>query len=220
VPRSWTRFTTIRSAEDSAAEMKTGLTVILANGDFPKRGGPARTILGNAVRVIACDGAAKAFHRAFGRWPDFTVGDFDSCRGRVGGEVVRVAEQDDNDLAKAIAFCRGRGWTKPVIVGATGKREDHTLGNVFRAMAEGLEVVTDRGRFIPFDSSLTLVTGPGTAISVFATDPATRMTSKGLEWPLDGVRFGNLYCATLNRASGRSVTINTSAPAFVFVRTT
>ena len=195
------------------------LTVILANGDFPRRGGSARRLLQSARRVVACDGAADLYRGAFGRDPDVIVGDLDSIAAPASpdAEVVRVAEQDTNDLTKAITLCRGRGWTELVIVGATGKREDHTLGNIFRAMEAGVQVVTDCGRFIPFECELKLELSAGAPISVFATDPSTAMTSKGLAWPLDGVKFPNLYCATLNRAEGGSVEITASHPSFVFL---
>ena len=123
-------------------------TVIVADGDFPRPGGEARRLLERARRVVACDGAALAYRRRFRRWPDYTVGDFDSCRV-APSNAVRVESQDDNDLAKAIAFCRGRGWSDLVVVGATGRREDHTIGNVFRALEAQVRVVTDFGVFHP-----------------------------------------------------------------------
>ncbi len=193
-------------------------TVILAAGDFPRKGGAARAILDSARRVVCCDGAARAYARRTGRAADVVVGDLDSLgRGVFAAETVRVAEQDTNDLAKAIRLCRRRGWDRPVVLGATGGREDHALGNVFRAMDEGLEVVTDRGRFVPFRRRLSLDVAPGTAVSVFATDRETEMASSGLKWPLAGVRFENLYCATLNRADSPRVVLTTSRPAFVYV---
>lgn len=198
--------------------MKT--TVILANGDFPRKGSAARRLLESAGRIVACDGAADALRRRLGREADFIVGDLDSCRvrrGQTDARVVHIAEQDTNDLEKAVRFCRGRGWKRLVVVGATGGRDDHALGNVFRAMALGVEMITDTGRFIPFAGRLRLRVGKGAPVSVFATDRRTRMTSKGLVWPLDAVRFENLYCATLNRASRSTVEICSDRPAFVWV---
>ena len=119
-----------------------------------------------------------------------------------------------------MAYCAKQGWKSPVIVGATGKREDHTLGNVFRALDYGCEIVTDTGRFVPVCGRATFRIAKGAAVSIFATDPKTRMTSKGLEWPLDGVRFKNLYCATLNRATGSRVTLTAARPVSVFIATT
>ena len=120
-------------------------------------------------------------------------------------------------MEKAITYCAKRGWKNPVIVGATGKREDHMIGNVFRALDYGLAIVTDRGRFVPVNGKATLKVAKGTAVSVFAPDPKTRMVSEGLEWPLEGVRFRNLYCATLNRATASRVTLTTTKPVSVFI---
>lgn len=195
--------------------MKRG-TVILAAGDFPRAGGPARRILESAARVVCCDGAADAFRRVFRRAPDFTVGDLDSLAHR-GPEAVLVADQETNDLEKAVAFCRAHGWRNPVVVGAGGRREDHTIGNVFRALALDVELVTEYGRFLPLCGRRTVAVEIGAAVSVFAPDPETRMTSKGLEWPLDGVRFDTLYRATLNRAVSRRITLMSDRPVSVFV---
>ena len=200
-------------------------TVILANGDFPKRGGAAWKLLAEATRVVCCDGAADAYRRHFRKWPDVIIGDLDSL-SRLPSRVsrppllVKVSDQDTNDLEKAMAYCAKQGWKSPVIVGATGKREDHTLGNVFRALDYGCEIVTDTGRFVPVCGKATFKVAKGAAVSIFATDPRTRMTSKGLEWPLDEVRFKNLYCATLNRATGSRVMLTATRPVGVFIATT
>ena len=91
------------------------------------------------------------------------------------------------------------------------------IGNVFRALDLGIEMVSDFGRFVPFLGKVSFRVAKGTPVSVFAPDRATRMTSKGLEWPLDGVKFANLYCATLNRASAARVTITSDRPALAYI---
>ncbi len=192
--------------------------VVLANGEFPKKGGEAWNILAAAKRVVACDGAADAYSRRTGKSPFAVVGDMDSIRHcPEGTDIVRVPDQDTNDLEKAVAWCRVRGWRRLVVVGASGKREDHLVGNVFRALDLGVEVVSDFGRFVPVCGKASFRVQKGTAISVFAVDPKTRATSKGLEWPLDGVVFRNLYCATLNRAKGTRVTISSDRGILVYI---
>ena len=199
-------------------------TVILAAGDFPKTGGAAWNLLAAAKRVVACDSAADAYRRRFRKWPDVIIGDLDSLSrlpSRVSRppSLVRVPDQDTNDLEKAMADCAKRGWRNPMIVGATGRREDHAIGNVFRALDYGLEIVTDRGHFIPVRGKVVLKVRIGAAVSVFAPDPKTRMTSKGLEWPLEGVKFRNLYCATLNRATATRVTLTANRPVSIYIET-
>lgn len=143
----------------------------------------------------------------------------DACGAQHGGtEIRRIANQETNDLTKAIDFCRAQGWTEGlVIVGATGKRTDHTIGNVYRALTAEVPIVEVEGEFIPVRGKLTFRTWKDAGISVFAPDPATRMTSRGLRWKLDGVRFANPFCATLNRVSSETVTVTSSHPAFVYV---
>ena len=197
-------------------------TVILAAGDFPRKGGAAWKLLVGATRVVACDSAADAYRRRFRKWPTVIIGDLDSLSrlpSRVSRppSLVKVHDQNTNDLEKALAYCAQQGWRDPVIVGATGKREDHSLGNVFRALDYNCTIVTDRGRFIPVRDKATFTVPKGAAVSVFAPDPKTRMTSKGLKWPLAPVKFRNLYCATLNRATASRVTLTTTKPVSIFI---
>jgi thiamine pyrophosphokinase len=181
----------------------------------------ALNLLAGETRVVACDSAADAYRRRFRKWPTVIIGDFDSFSrpglSSLPCSLIPVSDQDTNDLEKALAYCIERGWRDPVIVGATGKREDHALGNVFRALAYGCEIVTDFGRFVPVRDRVTLTVAKGAAVSIFAPDPKTRMTSKGLEWPLAPVRFRNLYCATLNRATASRVVLMTNKPVSVFI---
>lgn len=195
-------------------------TVILAAGDFPKKDGAAWRLLAAARRVVACDSAAADYRRRIGKWPTVVVGDLDSLgKRRVPCQIVHDPDQETNDLEKAIAFCSKQGWRTPVIVGATGKREDHAIGNVFRALAAQVPIVTDRGVFHPVCGRKTIPVRKGAGVSVFAPDPATRMTSAGLQWPLDGVCFDSLYRATLNRATATRLTVTSDRPAFIFVET-
>ena len=196
-------------------------TVILAAGDFPRKGGAAWKLLAGATRVVACDSAGDAYRRRFRKWPTVVIGDLDSfSRPNLfpfPSSLIPVPDQNTNDLEKALAYCARQGWRDPVIVGATGKREDHSLGNVFRALDYNCTIVTDLGRFIPVRGKATFTAAKGAAISIFAPDPKTRMTSKGLEWPLDNVKFRNLYCATLNRATASRITLTASHPVSVFI---
>ena len=198
-------------------------TVILANGDFPKKGGAAWKLLVAATRVVCCDGAANAYRRVFRKWPAVIVGDMDSLDPRSSSliphpsSLIPVPDQETNDLEKALDLCAQRGWKDPVVVGATGKREDHTIGNVFRALARQVPIVTDFGVFHPVCGRKVLKTAKGKGISVFAPDPKTRMASTGLAWPLEGVEFRNLFCATLNRATASRVTISSDKPSYVYV---
>ena len=117
------------------------MTVILANGTPPTHLVPLR-FFREADRLIACDGAwRKALD--LGRSPDAVVGDGDSLgeEGRAalaqrGIPFIGEVEQETNDLCKAFrhAVATGAEGDVFVILGATGLREDHTLGNIFHLL--------------------------------------------------------------------------------------
>ena len=111
--------------------------VILCDGEFPRKAYP-RYLLDSADAVVCCDGAAVKFMRRYGgaRMPEAVIGDMDSLpkrwREKLAPIVVHVEEQDDNDLTKAMRYVLAHhpDVTDIHILGATGLREDHTVGNL------------------------------------------------------------------------------------------
>ena len=198
-------------------------TVILANGAPPAHPVPLAH-LREAAELICCDGACRAAH-ALGREPDFVVGDGDSLaaadRAALGARFVHVAEQETNDLAKAFRFAVQRRPQRIVILGATGLREDHALGNIFwlldfAAEFPAVSICTDSGTFEVVSSVREFACRPGEAVSIFAPDRETRVLSAGLVWPLEDVRFATLHCATLNRTDGNSFSLDPSRPILLY----
>lgn len=196
---------------------------ILANGTPPSHPAPLEC-LRTADLLVCCDGAcAKA--RALGRVPDYAVGDGDSIsaedRSALGVRFIAIAEQDTNDLAKAFRFACTLNPGQIVILGATGLREDHALGNIFRLFDFAAEfphvsMMTDAGTFEVVAEERAFTCRPGEAVSVFAIDRETRVRSTGLVWPLDDVCFKNLHCATLNKTSGTSFSLAPTHPLLLF----
>lgn len=188
-------------------------TVIVADGIFPKHSIPLG-YLDNADRIICCDGSAKNLLKA-GYIPDAIVGDMDSLNGEIAerfrDRLFTDRNQDTNDLTKSVSWCIGKGYNNLVIVGATGKREDHTIGNI-SLLAEYIKdvnviMITDTGLLLPFLHSSEISSYPGQQVSVFAIDPETEITSRGLRYPLNRTKIRNWWFATLNEAQGESFTL-------------
>lgn len=181
-------------------------TVIVADGTFPTHDIPLGYIR-NAGKIICCDGSTASLVDA-GFKPDAIVGDMDSLSEELAynfAERIFInEEQETNDLTKAVDWCRERGFDNLVITGATGKREDHTLGNI-SLLAEYVSsvrviMVTDTGYFIPVRESTTLPSFTGQQISVFSIDCDTEVTSYRLKYQLKDLRISNWWQATLNEA--------------------
>ena len=108
-------------------------------------------------------------------------------------------------------------------MGATGKREDHTLGNVSllldyaREASCPVEMLTDYGRFEAIFDTAALPSAPGQQISIFSFDNSLKITSAGLKYPTDEVRFDTLWKATLNEALSDTFTLTLSHPSGVLL---
>jgi thiamine pyrophosphokinase len=166
--------------------------------------------LQRAGTVVCCDGAVNKLV-AHGLKPDYIVGDMDSITPQHATQYTHIlyplAEQETNDLTKAVYFCRAHGAEKVRIVGATGERDDHSLGNIallaeYAALLHHVEMLTDYGRFTPLLTSATLESHAGQQVSVFCMTPLLPMDSEGLKYPLHGVAFDSWWKGGLNEALG------------------
>jgi thiamine pyrophosphokinase len=183
-------------------------TIIVADGTFPQHEIPLG-YLKNAARIICCDGSAQNLVLA-GYIPDAIVGDMDSLtedlKNRFADRLFPDENQSTNDLTKAVEWCKEMNYNDIVIVGATGKREDHTIGNIslLADYAENMNVkmVTDTGIFIPFLKSCNVPSFQNQQVSIFSINPETEISSKGLKFPLKNLKINSWWVATLNEALG------------------
>ena len=188
-------------------------TIIVADGDFPSHEIPLG-YLKNAERIVCCDGSVEKLLKA-GFHPDAIVGDMDSLSCEIAAEftdrIFADKDQETNDLTKAVFWCFKMGYNDLVILGATGKREDHTLGNIslLAEYAEFVKVimVTDNGIFLPLLKSCSLPSFPGQQVSLFSVNPEIKVTSTGLKYPLTQCRLKSWWVATLNEALGNSFSL-------------
>lgn len=185
-------------------------TIILADGSFPVHPIPL-SYLDNAEMIICCDGAAEKLV-AHGLEPGIITGDLDSVspalKKRYEKILVPDTDQETNDLTKAVKWCVENGIAEVVILGATGIREDHTLGNISLLADYNRSIkatmLTDTGSFRVYDRSVTVESKPGQQVSLFSVDPALAVTSSGLRYALNRLRLASWWRGTLNEAEGES----------------
>ena len=173
--------------------------VVVANGRFPQTALPLH-LLHQASVVIACDGAVEALDKA-GITPTAIVGDLDSIPSR---------------------FAHRSGQQEVLILGATGLREDHTLGNIsllmdYAPLFQRIEMLSDYGIFTPILQTTTLESNPGTQVSLFSLAPSGTISTTGLRWPIRNRRLTAWWQGTLNEATGNNFTVTLSADARIIV---
>lgn len=195
--------------------------VIIGGGEYPTARLPLQ-IINNASYIVCCDGAADEFI-ARGGTPDAIVGDGDSIsdgnKEKFSHILHIVGEQESNDQTKAVRFCIAQGKKRIAIVGATGKREDHTIGNIsllIEYARAGAEVYsfTDYGVFIPCNGTTTHKCRKGQQVSIFSIT-ANEMSSCGLLYPI--YDFTNWWQGTLNECTGEEFTINAKKEYLLFL---
>ena len=189
-------------------------SVILADGDFPTSFQALET-LRKAERIICCDGAAKPC-MDHGFLPCAIVGDLDSCpaelKEKYSALLVQEKEQESNDLSKAFRYCMKMGFRDLVILGGTGKREDHTLGNLslladYTRKADSVRMITDYGEFQVLTASGSFPSTPGEQLSFIALTPNVRITLTKVKYEVKDYHLSAWWQGTLNEALGKEFTI-------------
>ena len=196
---------------------KTFDAVIIANGAFPTHAVPL-DILHHAAHLIACDGAiAPLLLEGLGE--AVIIGDGDSVPAEYRERLIQIDEQDDNDLTKATRYCVERGWRRIAYLGCTGKREDHTLGNIsllmryYRDMGvEGI-LYTDYGFFTPAHGHRTFLSMKGQQVSLINFG-SHQLTSTGLRW--DAYNFSEWWQGTLTESLGDSFSLQSDGYYLVY----
>ncbi|GAB6982023.1 thiamine diphosphokinase [Prevotella dentasini] len=203
--------------------------VILAAGDFPNHPLSLR-ILRETKNLFVCDGALAGLLE-LGIEPAAVVGDGDSLspelKRRYEPIYHQISEQEYNDLTKATLFARshlsmnapGHGVPRFCYLGATGKREDHTLGNIslmlyyYRQLGIMPTMITDYGWFVPASGDTRFKTVPGQQVSIFNAS-CRQLSSEGLKW--EAYPFGEFWQGTLNEAVGNEFAIHGDGDYMVY----
>lgn len=196
-------------------------TVILANGHYPTHLLPC-TVLDQSNFVVCCDGAANQYIES-GKIPSVIVGDGDSLSLHHAKEFRHLirseADQETNDLTKAVHYCLNLGKDELYILGATGKREDHTIANISLlaeyASLANVQMITDTGIFTAISEDAILETFPGQQISIFSLE-AKPLTVEHLLYPIQNRVLTNWWQATLNEAISNHFAIYTTGKVLIF----
>ena len=177
----------------SGGEVKEGfLTWIVKNGGFDV--------------ILAADAGMEALYRDH-ILPDIIVGDFDSVNPDTleyfhDKEQLEVCmlnpEKDDTDTEYAIREAIRRGAMEIVVIGATGTRIDHVLGNI-SLLGIGLEeqikisLVDEHNRIRMINQPLTIRKAEqyGKYVSLIPfSEKVSGVTLRGLKYPLTDYTMG------------------------------
>lgn len=171
-----------------------------------------------AVKIIACDGASDFLKKA-GYIPDVILGDFDSIspdtfnyfkRRKV--QLKKIADQNSNDLEKAIKYSIQNNYSVIHLAGISGRRLDHTLNNISVLLKYHKKV-----KFIVHDNGFeghiitkeySALCRPGAIVSLIPLLEAAGVTSTGLKYPLKNLKLAlGRREGALNETTGNSFSV-------------
>jgi thiamine pyrophosphokinase len=174
-------------------EAKRSKGVILCNGQMPGRM-LIEPYLNEDTLFVAADGGANRA-AAVGLRPDVIIGDLDSYEPidykEHKVEVILDANQETNDLEKALEYLKEQSIKEVRIFGATNMRLDHTLKNLsvllrYHTVFEYLELVDIYGYCFVLPKKFSASYNLGTVVSLLPINGrVSGIKTKGLKYPLN-----------------------------------
>lgn len=198
--------------------------LVVARGDLLSPD-EMRDLSGRAAHTIVCDGALGQYYSLTLCAPEVIVGDGDSVQPelmeRLGVSIVKVPEQETNDLTKSVRYALAQGWTRMVIVGISGRREDHTIANIsllpsYYGMGVEVTAVTPYGVFVPFAGDREFHLPIRTQISFFTFDHQP-LSAAGVAYPFESRVFTELWQASLNEVTSPTVSLRAEGIALAYI---
>ena len=159
--------------------------------------------------IIAADGGSLICYRKQ-IYPHFIVGDLDSVDENVldyfrtrDTEIIHIPDQNRHDLDKALGFAL---TLKPAVIdvlGAFGKRLDHSLANLVFIQSQTFDIplqfVDDYGRLSYIHGVYELDLPAGSTVSLFSFLPVAGLSLEGFEYPLHDMDFPDGFNGLSNK---------------------
>ncbi|WP_353734707.1 thiamine diphosphokinase [Algoriella sp.] len=184
--------------------------LLFLNGEVP-------TILPDTsnYEMIFCTDGAFRYLKNLNIKPDVISGDFDSLELKdfpTDIEIITTPDQNDTDFVKILTIIQEKGFTNIDVFGASGRQQDHFLGNLnaaFRFKNELNIVFYDNYSSYFFAEKYTELEGYfGRTISLIPFPECKKITTKGLEFPLNKEDLNLLSrIGTRNKSIDDKVTI-------------
>lgn len=165
--------------------------------------------------MIFCTDGAFRYLKNLNIKPDVISGDFDSLELKdfpTDIEIITTPDQNDTDFVKILTIIQEKGFTNIDVFGASGRQQDHFLGNLnaaFRFKNELNIVFYDNYSSYFFAEKYTELEGYfGRTISLIPFPECKNITTKGLEFPLNKEDLNLLSrIGTRNKSIDDKVTI-------------
>lgn len=121
----------------------------------------------------------------------FISGDFDSFQleRNFGEKYIHTPDQDKTDFHKALEILLEKGCKEVCVYGASGKEQDHFLGNLHTAymFKDKLKIIfyDEYASYFFIPNQFILNNVKGKMVSILPFPYAEKITTRGLHWKLE-----------------------------------
>ena len=151
----------------------------------------------NSYSTLFCaDGGANSAMK-MGLIPDYIIGDLDSIHEETlkyfkdKARIIKISRQNDTDVEKCLKHAIKHKFEEAVLAGVIGDRLDHTfcnLGIVLKFFNEiGIKIIAENSLLTALTGNHIIPTFRGETISIYGIDNRTKISSKGLKYPLNKI---------------------------------
>lgn len=198
--------------------MQAKNVLIAANGTWPNQA-IWKPLVNCSDIIIACDGAVVQLLKN-DIIPNFIVGDLDSIPQQMFGSqieklgitVIPMPNQDSNDLAKALQYCKDLDATNIDVIGIEGGRLDHQIGAYFSLCEQGSNAILHldnwTARLVPREGLVFDSIEKGKNISLFAIGTVNGVKISGVKWSLNNQQLLPGTNGLHNESSGGRIQIS------------
>ena len=170
--------------------------------------------------IIACDGAMKNCAESSVA-VDFLIGDMDSISDETlqyaeskNTEIIKILDQQNNDLSKAISFAQNLSPQCIDIIGVDGGRSDHQFANYFSLFECQVDTTLhlDDCKVIPVNKSNPMIRSIELEkeFSVFSIGQSFGVNLSGGKWELNDAELSPSSVGLHNVAVADNLIINCS----------
>ncbi|MBQ6507323.1 MAG: thiamine diphosphokinase [Clostridia bacterium] len=176
--------------------------------------------------ILCCDSGLRHAER-LGLQPSLVVGDFDSHAKPDSGDVIVLPrEKDDTDTVFAAREAVRRGFDDFLLIGVTGRRFDHTFGNI--SLLLWLHQLGKRARILDDYSEMEIVSRDPVEIDgrypyfslLNISGTARGITIRGAKYPLENaeIRSDYQYGISNEVLPGQTATVSVREGSLLLVR--
>lgn len=147
----------------------------------------------NYSTLYCADGGANTA-RKMNLIPQYIIGDLDSIHHKTliyyenRANVIKITRQNDTDVEKCLKHAIKQKFDEAALTGVTGDRLDHTfcnLGIVLKFFDKiKIKIIAENSLLTALTGIHSIATYRGETISIYGIDNQTKISSKGLKYPL------------------------------------